>query len=107
MQQPGCPHDEGQRLKALSDLCVLDSPAEARYDRLTRIAQQHFEVPIALISLIDEHRQWIKSKQGLQICEIPRELSLCAHTILSDDVDRKSTRLNSSHSQQSRMPSSA
>lgn len=76
------PANEVARLRVLRALNVLDTPAEERFDRITRIAQRVFEVPIALVSLVDTDRQWFKSCQGLDIQETSRSISFCAHTIL-------------------------
>lgn len=86
MIEPGIAPNEETRLKALRDLHILDTPPEERFDRITRLAQQIFKVPIALVSLIDENRQWFKSCQGLDIEETPRGISFCGHAILGDDV---------------------
>ena len=86
MQAPVIPQDEGRRLEALRRLDILDTPAEARFDRLTRIAQRHFGVRIALVSLVDADRLWFKSKQGLDACEAGRDASFCGHAILADDT---------------------
>ncbi|MDP4536274.1 GAF domain-containing protein [Alkalimonas collagenimarina] len=80
------PADEAERLTALYETGLLDSAPEQRFDRITRLAKQLFSTDIALISLIDEHRQWFKSKIGMDECETARELSFCAHAILSDDI---------------------
>ena len=80
------PFEENQRLAALYDYDVLDTPAEACFDRITRLAANHFAVPIALISLVDPVRQWFKSRVGLDASETPREISFCGHAILNDDV---------------------
>lgn len=77
------PGDEAQRLAALRSLFVLDTPHEERFDRITRLATQIFDVPIALITLVDEDRQWFKACQGLSDTETPRDLSFCAHAILN------------------------
>ncbi|MBK1873232.1 PAS domain S-box protein [Marinobacter sp. 1-3A] len=61
---------------------MLDTPSEARFDRLTRMAARLIDAPIALISLIDRDRQWFKSCVGLDIRETPRSLSFCGHAIL-------------------------
>ncbi|MDX2022520.1 MAG: diguanylate cyclase [Deltaproteobacteria bacterium] len=86
MQAPPSPPDETSRLAALRALGLLDTQAEERFDRLTRLAQRLLGVPIALISLVDERRQWFKSRQGLDVSETDRALSFCGHAILSDDI---------------------
>ncbi len=78
--------DEPERLRALRDAGVLDSPAEERFDRITRLARRVFDVPIALVSLVDAERQWFKSHQGLDVRETHREISFCAHAIHDDRV---------------------
>jgi phosphoribosyl 1,2-cyclic phosphodiesterase/CheY-like chemotaxis protein len=75
------PDDEAQRLAALHELAVLDTPPEERFDRITRIAAATFDVPIALISLVDKDRQWFKSCVGLNVSETPRDISFCAHAV--------------------------
>jgi PAS domain S-box-containing protein len=84
MLLPATPLNEAQRLEELCSLGVLDTPAEERFDRITRTAQTLFTVPIALISLIDQNRQWFKSKQGLAAEQTPRNISFCGHAILGD-----------------------
>ncbi|HSW30170.1 MAG TPA: sensor domain-containing diguanylate cyclase [Longimicrobiales bacterium] len=78
------PSNEADRLRSLYNLRVLDTPPEERFDRLTRLAKRLFEVPIALVSFVDENRQWFKSRQGLDMSETPREISFCAHAILGE-----------------------
>ena len=73
-------------LQALYRSDLLDTPAEARFDRLTRIARQLFDVPIALVSLIDPERQGFKSRQWLDACETSRDISFCGHAILVPDI---------------------
>ncbi|TBR17281.1 PAS domain S-box protein, partial [bacterium] len=82
MQPPGKPANEAQRLAALRALTILDTSPEERFDRLTRLAQNILGVPIAVVSLVDESRQWFKSIQGLGAKETPREVSFCGHVIL-------------------------
>ncbi len=86
MIPPAIPPDEGARLAELRGLSILDTPAEERFDRITRLAIRLFEVPIALVSLVDETRQWFKSSQGLEVAETSREISFCGHAILGDRV---------------------
>ena len=80
------PDDENARLSTLRVLRVLDTDPEERFDRLTRMARRLFQVPIALVSLVDADRQWFKSAQGLDVPETPRDVSFCGHAILSDDI---------------------
>ena len=86
MKAPKLPANESARLQALHDLALLDSAPEERFDRITRLAQQLFQTPVALVSLVDTDRQWFKSKQGLDACETSREISFCGHAILGEDV---------------------
>lgn len=80
------PPDEARRLQLLADLAVLDSQPEAGFDALTRAARQATGWPIALISLVDQHRQWFKSRDGLAVCETPREQAFCTHALLHGDA---------------------
>jgi len=77
---------ESDRIQALHELDVLDSPPEERFDRLTRLARALFEVPIALVSLVDSNRQWFKSNLGLESRETPREWSFCSHAIAKGEM---------------------
>ena len=86
MKRPGIPQDEQVRLEALRSLGVLDTPSEEQFDRLTRMAKRLFGVPIALVSLVDENRQWFKSRIGLDVTETPRDISFCGHAILGNDL---------------------
>ncbi|MET0266601.1 MAG: sensor domain-containing diguanylate cyclase [Duganella sp.] len=86
MQKPALPPEETSRLNALRSLSVLDTPEEERFDRLTRMARRMFRVPMALVSLVDENRQWFKSRDGVDACEMPRDISFCGHAILADDI---------------------
>lgn len=82
MIEPLLPPDEPERVAALQQLRILDTPAEERFDRITRTASDLFRVPIALVSLVDSQRQWFKSRTGLDASETPRAVSFCAHAIL-------------------------
>ncbi|MEH6354921.1 MAG: PAS domain S-box protein [Marinobacter sp.] len=73
-------------MAALHALKVLDTPAEARFDRITRVVKRYFDVPIALVSLVDEGRQWFKSCVGLDVAETSRDISFCGHAILNKDI---------------------
>lgn len=84
MHPPGCPSNEAMRLSKLVDLGILDTPADDELDRVTRLARKLFDVDTALVSLIDEKRQWFKSAAGLDAKETPRDISFCGHAILGD-----------------------
>jgi DNA-binding response OmpR family regulator len=84
-QRAPVPEDEERRLAALRRIGILDTEPEERFDRLTRLAAALFDVPIALVSLVDRDRQWLKSHYGLDVSETPREVSFCAHAILDRD----------------------
>jgi hypothetical protein len=80
------PSNEVERIRALHDLEILDTPAEERFDRYTRLAAALFRVPTALVSLVDCDRQWFKSRYGLDAKETPRDRAFCAHAILESEV---------------------
>ena len=86
MKAPEYPKNEDIRVAALRSLDILDTEPEERFDRLTRIAKRLFKVPIALVSFVDINRQWFKSCQGLEVKEMPRDISFCGHAILGDDI---------------------
>lgn len=86
MKKPPIPPDEAIRLAKLDSLGIIYSPAEERFDRITKMARTVFGVPIALVSLVSEKCQWFKSAQGITAAETPREISLCGHAILRDDT---------------------
>ncbi len=77
---------ERERLAALERLEVLDTPSEPLFDSLTELAARTFNTPIALISLLDQKRQWFKARIGLDVDHTARDLSFCQHAILSDEV---------------------
>ncbi len=83
--QKSIPANEAQRLKALENYQILDSLSETEFDRITRLASLVCDVPISLISLIDDKRQWFKSKTGLDVAETPRELAFCQYAITQPD----------------------
>lgn len=86
MKKPNIPQEEMARLQTLRSLNILDTLPEERFDRLTRMAKRLFGVPIALVSLIDENRQWFKSADGLSVSETPRDISFCGHAILGNEA---------------------
>ena len=77
---------EERRLAALERYHVLDTPEEAAFDRITKLAASVFQTPIAMLSFVDRDRQWFKSRYGLNISSAPREGTFTAHAILSDQV---------------------
>jgi GAF domain-containing protein len=86
MQTAPIPKHEQERLQALRALLILDTPPEKRFDRIVEFTAAEFDVPIALLSLVDGNRQWFKSKIGLSVCETPRDISFCGHAIHCKDV---------------------
>tara|TARA_R100001143_G_C3339261_1_gene123409 strand:+ start:222 stop:1226 length:1005 start_codon:yes stop_codon:yes gene_type:complete len=86
LEKPSVPQDEKSRLETLKSLNILDTLPEERFDRLTRMAKRLFDVPIALVSLVDDNRQWFKSCVGLSVNETSRDISFCGHAILGDEV---------------------
>ncbi|ANF24043.1 PAS domain S-box protein [Stutzerimonas stutzeri] len=79
------PANEVERLQLLHALQILDTDPEPVFDRLTRLLAHTLGTPIALVSLIDEHRQWFKSRVGLNVSETPRDQAFCAHAILDGE----------------------
>ena len=86
MQVSELPGNDAARVATLRSLNILDTPRDNRFDRYTRIAARIFDMPIVLISLVDDGRQWFKSAEGLDVEETSRDISFCAHAILGDDV---------------------
>lgn len=86
MQAPDQPANEARRLQALRNLRVLDTPAEESLDHLTELARELFGVPVALVSLVDENRQWFKAKAGLDVSETGRDVSFCGHAVAANDA---------------------
>jgi anti-sigma regulatory factor (Ser/Thr protein kinase) len=78
--------DEAGRLKALRNYRILDTKPEQAFDDLTMIASQICGTPIALISLVDENRQWFKARVGVQVQETSRSVSFCAHAIQQQGI---------------------
>lgn len=80
------PKDEADRLEAVRGLGLIETPSDERFDRYTRLAVHLFDVPTALFGLVEEDRQWFKSKHGFASDELPRDLALCSYAILGDDL---------------------
>ena len=80
------PENETERLAALRGLGILDTPPEPAYDELSALAAHICQTPIALISLVDEDRQWFKSRVGWTAGETCRDVAFCAHAILQPDL---------------------
>src|SRR5258706_7964782 len=84
--RPPIPKNEAHRLKVLWHYDVLDTVPEEVFDELTDLAAHICGAPIALITLVDENRQWFKSKVGVDVKETGRDISLCAHAILQNEL---------------------
>lgn len=76
------PENESARLEALQSYQIMDTPPERVYDDLTNLAAYICQTPISLVTFIDETRQWFKSHLGTDLCEVPRDVAFCTHTIL-------------------------
>lgn len=94
MKQPEIPSNEIERLKKLIQYNVLDTQPESDFNEIVRVASLICEVPISLVSLIDENRQWFKAKVGLDANETSREISFCGHAILTDELFEVENALN-------------
>ena len=77
------PDNEMERLAALYRYQILDTPPEAAFDRITALAARLFDMPIALVSLVDESRAWFKSCIGFSYPELPREVAPCSFVVLA------------------------
>ena len=86
MKVPHIPKDEPQPLQALRALNILNTDREERFDRLTELTRRIFSVPVAMLSFVDGQRMWFKSTAGIDIIEIPREISFCSHVIQTSEV---------------------
>ncbi|TWI67698.1 GAF domain-containing protein [Pseudoduganella lurida] len=87
MLVPPKPDNEASRLAALYALLLLDTPPEQRFDKIVEFATQEFDVPIALITLLDDDRQWFKASVGMgSTCQTSRDISFCGHAILRSEI---------------------
>jgi len=80
------PASEKERLALLHTYRLLDTPPEPQFDRVAWLAAEMLGCPIALVSLVDEHRQWFKASVGLGATETPREQAFCTHAIMDQEV---------------------
>ena len=78
--------EEAARLCALHEHAVLDTPPEPAFERIVRLAARFLQMPVALVSFVDQDRQWFKAVCGLEVRETPRRVSFCAHAIEGEDV---------------------
>ncbi|MDB6029128.1 MAG: hypothetical protein JWM68_5351 [Verrucomicrobiales bacterium] len=81
MKSPIIPTNERHRLAALRSYGILDTQPEAVFEEITRLASEICQMPIALVTLVDEQRQWFKSKIGLEVNQTSRDVSFCAHAL--------------------------
>lgn len=79
------PPNEKERLAALRQLLILDTPPEERFDRIMAFATQEFDLPRGTITLLDADRQWFKARVGVDVCETDRTTSFCGHAVTSHD----------------------
>lgn len=82
---PEKPNNEWQRLRAVRKLDLLDSIPQETYDNITRVAKQICDTPIALLTILDDEKQWFKSKNGIDFTETDRNISFCGHAILEPE----------------------
>ena len=85
MKIPATPYNEDERLRSLQESGLLDTGPSERFDRLTRLARRLFNTPVALVSLVDQERLWLKSCDGYSVRQVPRDISFCAHAILKNE----------------------
>lgn len=84
--KPLRPEADAERVRALHRYNILDTPTEVAFDRITNLAARLFNIPIALVSLVDESRTWFKSCHGFGLREVPRDDSICSFALLYNDV---------------------
>ncbi len=78
--------NEAKRLENLHQYEILDTPQDGYFDEITSLAAKLFDVPIAIVTLVDKDRIWFKSSHGLDVDEISRDPGLCSSAIMGDDV---------------------
>lgn len=84
--EPPWPLNEPARIEKLKGYGILDTPPEPLFDHLTRLGARYFGMPICLVTLVDEGRQWFKSAVGLDVPQTGRRIAFCAYTILESQV---------------------
>ncbi len=80
------PPDEKERLAALRQLLILDTPPEARFDRIVAFATREFDLPRGTLTLLDADRQWFKARVGVDVCETERATSFCGHAVSGPEL---------------------
>ncbi|MGI8461005.1 MAG: PP2C family protein-serine/threonine phosphatase [Solirubrobacterales bacterium] len=85
MIQAAVPENEVERLAAVRRYDVLDTPPDGSFDQITSLAATHFDVPIAIVSIVDTDRIWFKSRHGIDTEQVGRDPGLCASAIIQDD----------------------
>lgn len=83
MLEAPIPANDEERLAALHALLILDTPPEERFDRIVSFMAAEFDVPVALITLVDRNRVWFKSTFGIDACDAARDTSFCGHAIIA------------------------
>ena len=86
MKSPEVPHNESERLRALSSYGIVDTAPDASFDGLAALAAHMLDVPIALVSIVDETRQWFKARHGLAAPETSRAISFCGHVVAGEEM---------------------
>ena len=82
MKTAPIPTDESDRLSDLQALGILDTPREPRFDKITELVADVFDVPMVFLTLVDSERQWFKSTYGIDVEATPRDVGFCAHAML-------------------------
>ena len=86
MKTAPIPEDEAERLADLKTLEILDTPRESRFDKITELAADVFEVPMVFLTMVDGERQWFKSTFGTDVESTPRSVGFCAHAMLEPEA---------------------
>jgi len=89
LSHSACPldaQDEAERLAVLASLDLLDTPPEREFDAVVQCAKAALNCQMALVSIVDDHRQWFKAKCGIDAVETPREYAFCAHVVAADEL---------------------